>query len=81
MVAYALKFFPLIVQVILFRAVCFFIILILYRELKQLFLLRCKDNEAGLLSLAVIFLLRFVDPTLFAQLNNTHFTAFLAASV
>jgi hypothetical protein len=78
---YVLKFFPFIVQAIVYRSLCLLIILIFYWQLKQLFLIRCKDHEASLLSLAIIFFLRFVEPNLFATLSYTIWSAFLAASV
>jgi hypothetical protein len=78
---YLLKFFPPVVQAVLYRVVSLAVIIVLYRELEKLFGLRCSAPEAGLLALAVIFSMRFVEPSIIAQLHYTIWSAFFAAFV
>jgi hypothetical protein len=78
---YVLRFFPFLIQAIMYRAICLLIILLFYWQLKHLFIIRCKDHEASLLSLAVIFFLRFFDLMSWAVLGYMIWPAFLVASV
>jgi hypothetical protein len=57
------------------------IILLLFFELKKLFLPRSSPLEANLLALGVIFLMRFVEPFSIAQLSFSIWSGFFAAFI
>src|SRR5262249_22724769 len=78
---YLLKPLPFVVQALLYRAVPCLIILLFYREIKLFFHLYCNDTEAGVLGLAVIFFMRFVEPNSVGLLWYAHWPALFVAFI
>jgi hypothetical protein len=77
---YAVSDLPLIAQAVLYRAVPLFLVLCLYRELRDLFSWTgARNNDAWMPAIAIMLVLRVTNVDLFGNLSYSTWLAFLAA--
>jgi len=77
--AYAVHFLPFDIQLILYRFVPLFVLWILYRELKNLFLLYCSELESTTISLTCVFYFVFIEKWALGALTYSIWPALFAA--
>lgn len=80
-VTYVLSTLPLLWQVLLYPIIPVLLAVAMYRRLSRLFQRRASPWEAATLALAVMIVVRVVQPVMWANLSNSNWMALLLAAV
>lgn len=78
-VSFALSPAPFVVQAVAYRLVPFALALLLYREIARLLTLRMAGNDAKVLAIGIVLVLRVVEQNLWANLDYAAWMALLVA--